>query len=182
MSPDHALTIIHAFILPTWLGGKVSAFTPSGGIKSELNERDSHLRAPLGWRLKVILWDCNVIMHVVYLLFCMAAVTKSTVDGIIINKGSTEQTLLYMLTHACWPPILWLIAVNACWAPIHYAIWPPTVPDREDLLDRDPTTGIAHPTKEAKSIVWDKTNAFHEIQYSMLTVYIIVLFIGTFFY
>ena len=112
----------------------------------------------------------------------MAAVTKSTVDGIIINKGSTEQTLLYMLTHACWPPILWLIAVNACWAPIHYAIWPPTVPDREDLLDRDPTTGIAHPTKEAKSIVWDKTNAFHEIQYSMLTVYIIVLFIGTFFY
>jgi hypothetical protein len=119
MSPDHALTIIRAFVLPTWLGGKVSAFTPSGGIKSELNERDSHLRAPLGRRLKVILWGCNVVMHVVYLLFCMAAVIKSTVDGILINKGSTEQTLLYMLTHACWPPILWLIAVNACWAPVH---------------------------------------------------------------
>lgn len=155
---DHAMTIIRSFLLPTWLGGKVAAFTATGGLKSELNERDIHLRAPLLRRLKVIMWDCKLVMHLFYLLFCIAAVVKSTVVGIIINKGSTEQTALYMLTHACWPPILWLIAFNACWAPIHYAIWPPTVPDREDLLDRDPLTGIAHPTEAAKSIRWDKSN------------------------
>jgi hypothetical protein len=76
----------------------------------------------------------------------------------------------------------WLLAINAAWAPIHYAIWPPTMPDREDLLDRDPVTGIAHPKKETKSIVWDKTYAFHEIEYTLLTVYTTVIFVGTFFF
>lgn len=151
-------------------------------MKSELNERDAHRRAPLARRLKVILWDNMVFMHLIYLLFCTAAVTKSTVNGIMLNRGSSSGTLVYMLTHACWPPMAWLLAMNAAWAPIHYAIWPPTMPGREHLLDRDQATGIAHPTKEAKRIVWGKTYAFHEIEYSLCTLYTIVIFVGTFFF
>lgn len=124
-----------------------------GGMKSELNERDAHRRAPLARRLKVILWNNKVWMHLVYLLFCIAAVTRSTVNGIMLHRGSPSRTLLYMLTHAGWPPMAWLLAVNAACVPIHYAIWPPTMPDRETLLNRDPATGIAHPTEAAKHIV-----------------------------
>ncbi|KAG4429426.1 hypothetical protein IFR05_015089 [Cadophora sp. M221] len=182
MAPYHALTIIRSFILPTWLGGKVAAFTATGGLKSELNERDPHRRAPLGRRLKVILFGNKVFMHLIYLLFCFAAVAKSTANGVMSNKGSASGTLVYMLTHACWPPMAWLIALNAAWAPIHYAIWPPSMPDREHLLARDEITGVAHPTAAAKRIVWDKTYAFHEIEYSLLTVYTTVIFIGTFFF
>jgi hypothetical protein len=32
--------------------------------------------------------------------------------------------------------------------PITYAIWPPTQPDREELLDRDEKTGVAYPKTE----------------------------------
>lgn len=151
-------------------------------MKSELNERDQHRRAPLSRRLKVILWDNNGWMFVMYLLFCVAAVTKSTAEGIILNRGSVTGTLLFMLTHACWPPMIWLLACNSAWAPIHYAVWPPTMPDREQLLIRDPITNVAHPTEESKRAKWDKTFAFHEIEYSILSMYALVVFVGSFIY
>lgn len=56
------------------------------------------------------------------------------------------------------------------------------MPDREDLLDRDPGTGIAYPKESAKELRWGKKNVLHEILYGLLTVYTIVLFIGTFIY
>jgi len=121
-------------------------------------------------------------MHVMYILFCIAAVTLSTARGIVINKNSVDQMLLYMLTHACWPPLLWLVVLNAYWAPIHYAIWPPNMPDREDLLQRDPQTGIAYPKESSKKLIWEKTNVFHEMQYFLLTSYTVILFVGSFFY
>jgi hypothetical protein len=121
-------------------------------------------------------------MHISYILFCVAAVTVSTARGIIINRGSVEQTLLYMLTHACWPPLLWLLALSACWAPVHYAIWPPNMLDREDLLDRDATTGIAYPKESAKKLKWEKRNVLHELQYFLLTAYTTVLFVGSWFW
>jgi hypothetical protein len=168
--------------LPSFLGGKTAAFSSSGSQQSELNERDPVLRAGLFRRLRVILLSSGVWMHFIYILFAVAAVAVSTARGIIINKGSVEQTLLFMLTHACWPPLLWLIALVSCWAPVHYAIWPPNMPDREDLLNRDPQTGIAYPKAEAKQLKWGKKNILHEVLYFLLTAYTIVLFIGSFIY
>lgn len=139
-------------------------------------------RASLFRRLRVIIFGSGVFMHIFYILFCVAAVTVSTARGIIINRGSVEQTLLYMLTHACWPPLLWLIALSACWAPVHYAIWPPNMPEREALLVRDKNTGIAYPTEGAKKLRWEKRNVLHELQYFVLTAYTTVLFVGSFFY
>lgn len=182
MAPYHAITIIQSFLLPSFLGGKTAAFSSSGSQHSELNERDPVHRAGLFRRLRVILLNSGVWIHFVYIIFCVVAVTVSTVRGIIINKGSVEQTLLFMLTHACWPPLLWLIALVSCWAPIHYAIWPPNMPDREDLLDRNIHTGIAYPKAEAKQLKWGKKNMLHEVLYFLLTAYTIVLFIGSFIY
>lgn len=114
---DHAVTIIRSFFLPKFLGGKTAAFSSSGSQQSELNERDPAHRASLFRRLRVIIFGSGVFMHIFYILFCIASVAVSTARGIIINRGSVDQTLLYMLTHACWPPLLWLIALSACWAP-----------------------------------------------------------------
>lgn len=71
--------------------------------------------------------------------------------------------------------------MSACWAPISYAIWPPDMPDREELLERD-GDGIARPREEAKSIVWGRWIWFHEGLYSFLTVYIVVVFVGSWLY
>ena len=140
MAPYHGMTIVRSFILPTWLSGKAMAFSSSGSVKSELNERDPRTRAPLFRRLKVILWDCDVYLHVLYVLFILAAVIYSTVIGIKRSSGA-HGVYVYLLTHAFWPPMLWLLSITACCEPIRYAIWPPDMPDREELLERDPKTG-----------------------------------------
>lgn len=180
MAPFHALTIIRSFILPSWLGGKAMAFSSSGSIKSELNERDTATRAPLFRRLKVILWDCNVYLHLLYILFVIAAVTYSTVTGILTTLD-IHKLLIYLLTHAFWPPMLWLLCITACCEPIRYAIWPPNMSEREELLDRDPKTGIARPKEHWKKQRYGKKTFWHEMQYSGVTIFTAVVFFGAFF-
>lgn len=180
MAPYHAITVIRSFILPKWLGGKAMAFSSSGSQGSLLNERDAKLRAPLFRRLKVILWDCKAWMHLVYILFCIAAVTVSLVRTFRDHHG-TRPVLYYLLTHAGWPPLLWMIALVAMWMPIQYAIHPPTMPDREELLDRDPKTGIAYPKKERKQQRWTRLHWAHEAQYLFITLFTTFIFFVSFF-
>lgn len=181
MAPFHARTIIQSFILPTWLGGKAMAFSSSGSIKSDLDERDAKKRAGLMRRLKVTLWDCDVYIHLTYVLFVVAAVSKSTVEGVIANKDDLNLLLIYLLTHACWPPMLWILAITACCEPIRYAIWPPTMPDREELLDRDPVTQIARPKEYWKKTRYSKLTFWHEMQYSGVTIFTTFIFVLSFF-
>ena len=181
MAPYHAMTIIRSFVLPKWLGGRQVAFSASGSIKSELNERNARFRAPLWRRLKVILWDCNAYLHILYVLFIIAAVTLSTYRAFDPEKN-VRDTLFYLLTHAFWPPVVWLICASSCLQPLIYAIWPPTMPDREEMMDRDPKTGIAHPKEEWKQQRWGVKNSWYEIQYTTLTVYTSFIFALSFFY
>ncbi len=181
MAPFHAMTIVRSFLLPTWLGGKAMAFTSSGSIKTDIDERDSARRAPLFRRLKVILWDCNVYLHLLYVVFTISAVVYSIVVGLRQHEGQIQHLLIYLLTHAFWPPMLWVMSLTACLEPIRYAIWPPTMPDREELLVRDPKTGIARPKEEWKRQRYAKRAFWHEMQYSGVTVFTGVIFIGSFF-
>lgn len=180
MAPYHSITIFRSLLLPSWLGGKGMAFSSSGSIKSDLNERDARQRAPLSRRLKVILWDCNAYLHLLYVLFVAAAVVFSTIYG-VNTATSLHELLVYLLTHAFWPPMLWLLCFTACCVPLRYAIWPPTMPDREELLDRDPKTGIARPKERWKKQRYGKKTFWHETQYSLVTIFTAVIFFGSFF-
>lgn len=178
MAPYHAITIIKSFLLPSWLGGKPMAFSSSGSIKDDLNERDLRSRAPLLRRLKVILWDCNAYIHLLYVIFVIVAVSLSTSRA--FNYHHPHRILIYLLTHAFWPPMLWLLCITAYCVPLRYAIWPPSMPDREELLVRDPQTGVARPKSERKQQRWRKTTFWHETQYSLCTIYTTVIFFGSF--
>ena len=189
MAPFHAIAIIRSFILPRWLGGKVAAFSSSGSIKTDLNERHARFRAPLLARLRVILVDCMAGMHLIYIIFALSAVTLSLTRAFVYNDLATDyhhptkqNILVYLLTHAAWPPVLWLILLVSCWVPIGYAINPPTMPEREELLVRDPVTLVARPTAEAKSIKWGAKSVVHEVLYAALTLYTVLAFIGSFVY
>lgn len=48
----------------------------------------------------------------------------------------------------------WLFSFFACLTPIFYAVSPPTVPDREELLVQDPLTGARYPRKSARGVTW----------------------------
>jgi hypothetical protein len=183
MAPYHTITIVRSFILPSWFGGKAMAFSSSGSVKSELSERDPTIRAPLFRRLKVILWDCDAYLHLLYIVFVLAAVIVSTLTSVTTTGGTdhSHKLLIYLLTHAFWPPMLWLLCFTACCTPVRYAIWPPTMPEREELLDRDPKMGIARPKEHWKKQRYAKTTFWHETQYSGVTIFTGVVFLGAFF-
>jgi hypothetical protein len=178
MAPYHAITVVRSFLLPSWLGGTTMSFAPSGSIKDALNERDPLARAPLHRRLKVIMIDCGGIVHLVFVLFMVVAVILSCVRA--FQRHDKWSRLEYLLTHACWPPMLWIPMVHACLIPLRYAISPPSMPEREELLKRDPKTSIAHPKKEWKDQRWTISNHFQEALYILATLYTITLFVGTF--
>jgi hypothetical protein len=159
------------------MGGKIAVFTSTGSQSSELNERDAKLRAPLWRRLKVTIWDCQAYIHLIYILFILGAIGLSTYY--CFSRGDNDDPraiFVYLLTHAAWPPVLWFVCIVSCWTPIQYAISPPTVPDREDLLTREVDTGVAYPSEEAKKVKESNWHLLHEIQYSFLCIYTTVLF------
>ena len=181
MAPYHTMTMLRVFILPSWLGGRGTSFKPSGSLNSELRERSARHRAPLFRRLKVILWNYFGGFHLLYLVFVLAAVASSTVRC-ALHQPTVRHRLLCLLTHAFWPPVSWLVYVSAAWTPIIYAIKPPTMPDNEELLERDLRTGVAYPKEESKCIKTKKSHAYFEMQYSLMTVYTTVVFAGSWIY
>lgn len=177
---DHALAIVQSFLLPKWLGGKIAVFTSTGSQASELNERDARLRAPLGRRFRVMLWNYKVWMHLVYIIFVMASIILSIYHCFHDPANDTHRKKeIYFLTHAGWPPVLWLASIVSCWQPIQYALSPPSMPDREDLLVRD-EFGIAYPKKEWKIPQSNRWQFLHELEYSAVTIYTTFLFIISF--
>ena len=179
---DHALSVFHSFILPSWLGGKVASFTSSGSQKSELNERNPKLRAPLHRRLKVTLWDCQVYLHLAYILFVIASIVLSSWHCFQDEPYNTPgKKAVCLLTHGGWPPILWLASLISYWTPIQYALFPPSMPEQEELMHRDPKTGVVHPTENAKKIKSSYIYWLHEVHYTLLTAYATGLFILSFF-
>jgi len=163
------------------MGGKIAVFTSSGSQSSELNERDVNLRAGLWRRLRVTLFDCKAWIHLVYIIFVLGSIGLSCYYCYAsVNNQTTKDYVLYILTHCGWPPILWLVCVVSCWAPIQYAICPPTVPDREDLLVREPETGVAYPSEEARKVKQTSWHLLHEFQYSLICIYTTVVFVYSF--
>ncbi|KIV82515.1 hypothetical protein PV11_04618 [Exophiala sideris] len=116
-------------------------------------------------------------------MFCLAAVGVSMYYNITDKDNRTaKDVLLALLTHAFWPPIIWLTCIISCWIPINYAIFPPDEPDRQDLLVRDPVTGVAYPSEESKKTKTGWPSWAHEATYTGITVYTTVIFVLSFWF
>lgn len=172
--------MLRVFVLPSWLGGQGTSFKPTGSLSSELKERNVHERAPVFRRLKVILWNYLGGFHLIYILFVIAAVTKSTVR--CVEQPTRSERQMCLLTHAFWPPISWLVYVAAAWTPVIYALNPPTVSKNEDLLDWDPETDVGYPKEESKQIKTKASHRYFELQYSLMMIYTTIIFAGTWIY
>lgn len=179
MSPYIALCIIRSFMLPSWLGGQTQAFKPTGSLGSALNERDPTLRKNMFVRLKVILLNFMALFHFVFVYATLCAVALSTYRCFATRSGF-EEVVKCLITHAFWPPAVFLFICTSLWTPISYAIDPPSMPDREELLDRDQKTGIAHPTRKSKKIGFGAQAAWFELEHSASTVLTILVFCFSF--
>lgn len=181
MAPYISMSIIRSFFLPKWLGGAVQTFQPTGSIKSDLNERDPVIRAGLFQRIRVILFNYLAIYHVVYVYLVLSAVSLSS-SRCVAENATLHNKGLCLVTHAFWPPLAWIIVSSAFWTPISYAIDPPAMPPREDLLEVDSKTGVRRPTEQAKLSGWGVRDAEGELEYSLTTVFTTLVFIAAFFY
>ncbi|KAH7129462.1 family 2 glycosyltransferase [Dactylonectria estremocensis] len=181
MSPYIALCIVRSFMLPSWLGGQTQAFKPTGSLGSALNERDAKLRKNMVRRLFGILFNYMAVFHLVfvYLTLCGLVVTTYRSVWREIDNGLRDM-LISLLTHAFWPPLTFLFLCSSMWTPVAYAIDPPTMPDREELLDRDPKTRVAHPTRQSKKIAFGGQAAWFELEYTFTTLYTILIFVCSF--
>ncbi|KXJ86555.1 glycosyltransferase family 2 protein [Microdochium bolleyi] len=181
MAPYLALCLIRAFILPKWLGGASTAFKPTGSLGSAINERDAEQRKGMLHRLFAIMIQCQALFHLLFVYFVLAGVCITTYKCFIVEVN-LKDILTCMITHAWWPPLTWVFLASSIWTPIAYAINPPSVPDREELLNRDPKTGIAHPRNVTKKIAFGAQAAWFETEYTLTTLYTGLCFVATFFY
>jgi hypothetical protein len=76
----------------------------------------------------------------------------------------------------------WLIVVSAFWTPVTYAIDPPNMPPREDLLEVDPKTLVKRPKAVHKKTGWGLRDSFFEIELCVTTAFTAVVFVASFFY
>ncbi|KAL8714085.1 MAG: hypothetical protein Q9220_001813 [cf. Caloplaca sp. 1 TL-2023] len=140
--PFQFVTIVR-FGLSILTGGGVPLFTPSGLT-------DLRSAKTLAGRIKVALWNDGFIVHVVIMVSLAFGIIASanTASG----AGNTQKIWKELFIRAGWPQIflLWSTYMTDCWTPLSYGLSPPPLIDRELLLDRDPTTQLAYPTRQAK--------------------------------
>lgn len=151
---------MRSFVLPEALGGGPTGFTASGSISGDLQERRAESRAPLLRRLQVTLFSHYAIVHAIFLLACLIgfalnlarAFSPSDIPNLwdTATLSTTHDRLVFFVTRLGWPPMVWMQFIASALTPIIYAIWPPSQPDREELLDRDEKTGVAYPKIEAR--------------------------------
>lgn len=181
MSPYIALCIVRSFMLPRWLGGQTQAFKPTGSLSSALNERDPKLRRNIFVRLRVILINYMAFFHLAFVYVTLVAVVITTYRC-FAQQNTFKGIVVCLITHAFWPPLTFLFICTSLWTPVSYAIDPPSVPDREDLLKRDPKTAVAHPTKKSKKIAFGGQAAWFELEYTVATAVTILVFVYSFFF
>jgi hypothetical protein len=187
MAPYIAMSILRCYILrslPWWLGGKEIAFLASGAIRNKLKERYPKLRANLWVRIKLMGWDCQVYVHLILALVCCGAAGIDWWRAIRISKGSggVILALRHLLVNSMLPPLWWLMILIAFLVPVWYTLWPPSVPDREELLSRCPKSGVAQPKVKEIKQVWGVLPLIREVIWALTVCYCIVLFVGTFIY
>ncbi|KAL8863506.1 MAG: hypothetical protein Q9178_000187 [Gyalolechia marmorata] len=141
--PFQFMTLVR-FALSVVTGGGVPLFTPSG-----LNV-DVGAATTLASRMKGALWDHGFIIHVAIIASLLSGVAASL--NAASKSGNTQLIWIELFTRAGWPPIflIWSTFMVDCWTPLSYSFSPPKVMARSTLVDRDPKTHLAYPTRQAK--------------------------------
>ena len=185
---DYFIAFMRSFILPKALGGAATGFRASGSISSDLQERRAESRAPLLRRLNVTLFSHYAFIHAIFILICLIGFALNLARAFgpanIPNLWDTatlttiHDKLVFFVTRLGWPPLFWIQFIASALTPILYAVWPPTQPDREELLDRDEKTGVAYPKIEARNSRRTPAGAWRYGRATIAMLYTFALFVA----
>ena len=177
VSLDHAAALVQAF-LPKWLQSKTFEFTASGSVSdSKQNEMAAHNTRGLRRVLRTLRTE-KLGFHTAYIMLCGAGLVRSC-SLILYRPHSSFNTLaLDFVVRIGWPPLLWLVCLNAFTVPIRYAFQPPSIPNRAQLLKRDPVRRASYPQHVGEAGE-EKTFGSEHLCYSLIMVYVFLLFVCT---
>lgn len=182
LSPYFSIAWFRSFILPASLGGKATGFTATGSIANNLHERSATRRAPLSVRLRHVLVDGGMWIHVLLITaFVGAALMRvCQIFWPAWQRGDpvTHAMWVELLQTVAWPSKPLFPTVLACLTPLQYALFPPDVPDRDKMMGKVGKNGARYPRPETKK---DRTISGLRFEYAQLhtlfVVYAAVLFI-----
>ncbi|CAD0059413.1 unnamed protein product [Aureobasidium pullulans] len=126
-------------LVPKSLAGSRIGFIPTALAESKIQERHTDRRPGLFRRLRVMFLYQDLWYHVVVVL------AAAMIFSFGLVKSNNEGGLRYLLTHLLVPGAAWS-SHFASLRPIAYALWPPTMPERRELMTRE----SAKPRPEAK--------------------------------
>lgn len=173
---DHAATIIQAFT-PHWIRNKTFEFTASGSSseRSQNPLRDLNIGIfHRGWK---ILWRENVGFHLIYVLLTAAALARSCS---VIMQHPHESLAMDVAIRLAWPPVLWLVCLTSFAVPIRCAFNPPSIPNRAQLLKRDPVRRASYP-HVVQDVGDDGLLNSQTVCFSLIMLYVLGLFIRSFY-
>lgn len=127
-------------MLPKSLGGFRIGFIPTALAESKVQERHPDRRPALFRRLRVMFLYQDLWLHVAVVSVAALVFTW----GIV--RAARVGNLEYLLTHLLVPGAEWSNHFASI-RPITYAIWPPSMPERRDLMERH----AAHHRADTKS-------------------------------
>ncbi|KAI4727308.1 nucleotide-diphospho-sugar transferase [Aureobasidium sp. EXF-10728] len=116
-------------LFPKLLAGKRIGFIPTALAESKIQERHPDRRPGLFQRLRVMFLYQHLWYHVIVAAIAVAVFTIGLV------KAGKHGSLHYLLTHVLVPGVAWS-SHFASLRPIAYAIAPPTMPERREMMDR----------------------------------------------
>jgi hypothetical protein len=98
-----------------------------------------------------------------------------------LHEFNTKDFHIYILTHIFWVPMAWPLHIAAFARPLWYTLFPPSVPDREELLVRD-ENGVAYPNANARKPKFTQLGLGMELFWFLQAVYALFMVISTFYW
>jgi len=95
-----------------------------------------------------------------------------------LHEPNTRDFYLYLLTRIFWIPLAWPLHIAAFLRPLQYTLFPPSVPDREELLVRD-EKGVAYPKASARSPKFTQLGLGMELFWFLQAGYAVLFLVGT---
>ena len=93
-------------------------------------------------------WNSKIFLHLIYFTVCSIGVARSAILVAQHEHDANNPLTKDIILHLGWPPLLWIVILNSIAVPIRYAFVPPTVPQREQLLKRDPVLRASYPESQ----------------------------------
>lgn len=152
LSPYLLLTISRE-LLPRRLAGLPMRFIPTARLNSSLLERDDTLRAPRWHRLTSVILQQGLW----YLLMVVTIATGLAYREYESSRAQPSHELMcqHVWTHALSPGGDWLVYLDLL-ATMLYALWPPRVPERRDVLETSKVgdVEVRYPKNSSKIEEW----------------------------